>query len=176
MRTTTTAALIALLIAAAPQAGQADASPLEAFEDLVGGRWRAEGTWESGQPFIQEVEFRWDLGQTIVIAERYGPVEPGSNQLTHRNHGIRAWLPEEEKVWFWEFDVYGGLTQGEVRCDGTTIYLTYEYGGGDEKMHLGNTWTRVDANTYDFSVRRFEDGKWGETLLKTQFRRIPTGG
>jgi hypothetical protein len=166
--------LVAALSALAPPVG-AESNPLEAFKDLVGGRWRAQGTWANGQEFLQEIEFRWDLGQQIVIAESYGPVEQGSDELTHRNHGIRAWFPEKGKVWFWEFDVFGGLTQGEITFEGTRILMTYGYGDGDQKMKLRDTWARVDADTYEFTVQQLEDGEWGAALIQTRFKRIAAG-
>jgi len=169
--------IVALIVAAvAPQAVLAESGPLDAFNGLVGGRWHAEGSWGNGQKFIQEIEFRWDLGETIVIAESYGPVEPGSEELTHRNHGVRAWFPEKERAWFWEFDVFGGLTQGEITFDGTTISMTYGYGEGGQKVKIRDTWTRLDDNTYEFIVQQYEDGKWGDALLETQFHRKPTDG
>jgi len=153
-------------------AASADTSALDAFNGLVGGRWRAQGEWANGQKFVQEIEYTWALNQTIVVTQSYGPVSPDADELTHRNHGIRAAFPEKNTLWFWEFAASGGLTQGEITIDGQTIALTYAYGEGEQRVKLRDRWTRIDTHTYDFTVEQYADGNWDTVLLKTQFRRL----
>ncbi|MFQ5638358.1 MAG: hypothetical protein ACE5IR_10240 [bacterium] len=153
----------------------AQANRLQAFAPLVGGRWQAAGEWSTGMKFEQEIAFTWALNQTIVLAESYGVINPKTGERGHRNHGVRAWNTAENKLWFWEFDVFGGLTQGEVEIDGKGISMIYEYGDGDKRVRLRDRWQRVDDQTYDFTVEQFENGQWGRVLLATQFRRIAAG-
>ncbi|MFQ5650879.1 MAG: hypothetical protein ACE5IY_13135 [bacterium] len=150
---------------------RAQTARLQAFAPLVGGRWQAAGEWSNGTKFEQEIAFKWALNETIVIAESFGVINPKTGERGHRSHGVRAWNAVTNKLWFWEFDVFGGVTEGEVEIDGANITLIYEYGDGDKRVRLRDRWQRVDDQTYDFAVEQFENRKWGRMLLATQFRR-----
>ena len=145
--------------------------PLSAFDQVVGKTWRAEGHWSNGQIFKQEITFKKDLSQNLITTESYGFVDQQQTEWGKRNHGIRQWNEDEGKIMFWEFDVFGGVTQGEVEVKDDNIYYHYEYGGST----ITDAWIRVDDFTYDFKVGDYKDGQWKAVYLSTQFKtKAPT--
>lgn len=139
---------------------------LEAFQPLVGHTWAAEGKWSNGDVFKQEVQFAFDLDETIVLAETYGYTDDTKTQFGKRNHGVRLFNFETQRLEFSEFDRFGGVTTGTIRIEGKSIYYQYAYGGTD----LTDCWEYVDANTYKFTVGVYNNGVWTNTYLQTVFK------
>ena len=139
---------------------------LSIFEPLMGKTWKAEGTWGDGSKFQQEITFAYDLGSSLVITESKGFTNQEQTFFGPRNHGIRKYDPQNQTIVFWEFDVFGGVTQGTVTQKGKDIIYTYYYGG----TQVTDYWEYVDANTYNFTVGSYNDGGWAQTYLQTQFK------
>jgi len=139
---------------------------LSIFEPLMGKTWKAEGTWGDGSKFQQEITFAYDLGSSLVITESKGFTNQEQTTFGPRNHGIRKYDPQNQTIVFWEFDVFGGVTQGTVTQKGKDIIYTYDYGG----TQVTDYWEYVDANTYNFTVGSYNDGGWAQTYLQTQFK------
>lgn len=139
---------------------------LSIFEPLMGKTWKAEGTWGDGSKFKQEITFTYDLGSSLVITESKGFTNQEQTTFGPRNHGIRKYDPQNQTIVFWEFDVFGGVTQGTVTQKGRDVIYTYDYGGTQVTDH----WEYVDANTYNFTVGSYNDGGWVQTYLQTQFK------
>ena len=44
------------------------AQELDGFKPLIGKVWKADGKWGDGSKFKQEIEFSFDLNNSIIIA------------------------------------------------------------------------------------------------------------
>lgn len=141
---------------------------LEAFAPLVNKTWKAEGKWSNGSKFIQEVSFKYDLQKNVVVTNSKGFIDYSQTKLGNRNHGVRMWVNEAKAIKFWEFDVFGGVTEGTVTTENKNFVYTYDYGG----TIVTDMWEYVDENTYRFVVGVFKDGKWESIYLDTQFKAV----
>ncbi len=157
-------AVTALLLV--PTFMTAQDNPLNGFENLVGKTWKAEGTWGDGSKFKQEIDFRYSLEGKTIVTESQGFVNKEQTEYGHRNHGIRKYDAESNTIRFWEFDVFGGVTQGTVSFNGKDILYQYTYGDTE----VTDAWEYVDDNTYSFKVGSYVNGEWKQTYLETQFK------
>ncbi|MCR9250063.1 MAG: hypothetical protein NXI20_06540 [bacterium] len=140
-------------------------NPLSKFDNLMNKTWVAEGTWGDGSKFKQEMSYSYGLGEQIVIAKSKGFINQDATEFGDRNHGIRKFDKESGKYLFWEFDVFGGTTTGEILFQDNSVIYVYEYGGSV----ISDVWKYVDEKTYDYSVGNWVDGKQSQVYLKTQF-------
>lgn len=138
------------------------------YNHLVNKTWKAEGTWGDGSAFKQEIVFRYSLDSNIVLAESMGYIDKAQSEFGLRNHGVRQFDPKSKKIKFWEFDVFGGITSGEITTTDNNLFHQYNYGG----TLVSEIWEYVNDSTYNFIVGIYdeENKKWGQTFLKTQFR------
>ncbi len=143
-------------------------SELSVFKNLTDKVWQAEGNWGDGSKFKQEIVFTFDLDSTIVITKSKGFTNKERTEYGSRNHGIRKYDVATKTIKFWEFDVFGGLTKGEVTIDGKNILYQYQYG----ESVVTDMWIYVDDNTYNFKVGSYADGKWKQVYLETQFKAV----
>ncbi len=142
-------------------------NPLTAFDNLVDKTWEAEGKWGNDSPFKQEAHFEYSLDSAIVTVQSWGFVDTAQTQFGLRNHGIRRYDKESETIQFWEFDVFGGLTQGTVLIEDKNLLYQYQYGD----TFVTDAWEYVNDSTYNFKVGIYEDGEWKQQFLSTQFLR-----
>ncbi len=140
-------------------------SELSIFENLVGKKWIAEGSWGDGSQFKQEVIYEYSLDGAIVITNSIGFIDKEQKTLGPRNHGVRMYDEESDTIKFWEFDVFGGLTIGIVFTIGKDIYYQYPYGNS----FITEVWEYIDETSYNFKVGNYEDGEWKQLYLSTQF-------
>ncbi|MEM9917629.1 MAG: DUF4440 domain-containing protein [Bacteroidota bacterium] len=148
-------------------------SPLSPFDALVGKTWVAEGQWADGSVFKQEVVFEYDLNKQVVKAHSMGFTDEVRTVWGARSHGIRQWDAEKQQIVFWEFDTFGGLTQGTVQTDSSGFYYEYEYGDGAQKNQLTDAWEQIDPYTYSFKVGVRSNDQWQEVYLQTKFTALP---
>ncbi|GAA4274075.1 hypothetical protein U6A24_00950 [Aquimarina gracilis] len=148
----------------------AQESDLSIFENLTNKVWKAEGNWGDGSKFKQEIIFKFDLDSTIVIAKSKGFTNKEQTKYGPRNHGIRKYDVTSNTIKFWEFDTFGGLTEGKVIVDDKNILYQYQYG----ESIVTDMWEFVDENTYNFKVGNYEDGTWKQVYLETQFKAKKT--
>lgn len=139
---------------------------LSTFDNLIGKTWFAEGDWGNGTKFKQEITFQSDLDGTLVISNAKGYTNQEQTSYGPRNHGIRKFDKESNTIKFWEFDIFGGVTEGSVTMDNKDIRYTYSYG----TSVVTDYWEYIDDNTYNFTVGNFENGQWKQVYLKTQFK------
>lgn len=146
---------------------------LSLFENLVDKTWIADGKWENGSPFKQEVRLQFDLQGTLVIANTKGIIgelqtESGDEdlELGNRNHGVRQYNGEHDEIRFWEFDFFGNVTEGIVFAEGNNIIYQYNYDG----LQLTDMWEYIDDSTYNFKVGVYNNGKWKQLFLNTTFK------
>ena len=83
---------------------------------------------------------------------------------------IRQYDKESEVIRFWEFDVFGSVTEGTVNMKGKDLIYTYDYGG----TLITDMWQYVDDSTYNFIVGVRENEKWSQIHLQTQFKKAPS--
>ena len=141
-----------------------------AFQNLVDKTWEANGKWGDGSSFKQSIHFTYDLNQKIIIAKAKGYTNKAQTRFGNRNHGIRKYDSEKKKFVFYEFDVFGGVTQGDLIFENKNILYQYHYGSSV----VTDMWKYVDDSTYTFTVGAFEKGKWSQKYLETTFKEKPS--
>ena len=141
---------------------------LSVFDPLVNSTWQANGQWGDGSAFKQQIHFRESLNGKVIIADSKGFTNKEQTNYGNRNHGIRWYDQEGGKLRFWEFDVFGGLTQGEVSSQAKNIIYTYNYGGTE----VTDMWEFVNDSTYNFKVGSYSNGQWQQVYLNTQFHKM----
>ncbi len=139
------------------------------FDNLVGKTWQAEGKWGDGSKFKQEITLEYSLDKNLVVTKSKGFTDQEQTKYGDRNHGIRKYDEASKSLKFWEFDVFGGVTEGTISSEGKNIMYQYEYGGSK----VTDLWEYVDDHTYNFKVGNYADGKWKQVYLNTQFKALP---
>jgi len=147
---------------------QAQDKPLDIFEPLMGKEWSAEAKWGDGSLFKQELQVAYSLDSALVVVNSKGFTNQGRNEYGNRNHGVRRFDAKAKQLTFYEFDVFGGMTQGTVHSKGKDIIYTYDYQG----TTITDYWQYVHANTYNFKVGVY-DGTWQQVFLETTFAGTP---
>ena len=158
---------ICLLILLSPIILKAQENPLDIFKPLENHVWYAEGTWGDGSKFKQEVSYEFSLDNKIVKAKSLGYTNKEQTKFGLRNEGVRQYDSKSKTIKFWEFDVFGGLTEGTVTAEGNNIIYTYNYGGTD----LTEMWIYKSESSYDFMIGVRENGAWKHKFLETEFTR-----
>lgn len=138
-----------------------------AFNNLIDKTWEAIGKWGDGSPFQQSIHYAYDLNEQIIIAKSKGFIDKAQTKMGNRNHGIRKYDLEAKKFVFWEFDVFGGVTQGDLLLEDKNISYQYQYG----TSVVTDRWEYVNDSTYTFIVGEFENGVWKQKYLETTFRQ-----
>ena len=144
----------------------------QVLSQLIGGKWLAEGQWSNGSPFKQEMIYEWGLNHTIIKVKTYGTTDHETGAFGLRNEGIRAWDATQNKLLFWEFDVFGGITSGHCLIEGQNIYYEYVYSQNGESNTFRDAWTRIDENTYVYKVGIYKDEQWKAVFLESSFKRV----
>ncbi len=144
---------------------------LQVFKNLVGGTWKGEGTWSDGSPFKLDLEYEWGLSGNLVKSKTFGNISNDGYEFGLRNEGIRVWSEEVPGIVFWEFDIFGGITEGTVMVDGHDIYYHYLYDFGQGPVELTDGWIFKDKNTYEFLVGEYKNGEWKQKYLSTTMKR-----
>ncbi|MCL6293602.1 hypothetical protein [Jejuia spongiicola] len=159
--------VVIFLIVFMPIVTMGQSAELSIFENLIDKTWKADGNWGDGSKFIQEITFKYDLEKTIIIADSKGFIDKEQTQIGDRNMGIRKFDAASKTIKFWEFDVFGGVTEGTVLAEGKNIIYQYQYG----TSVVTDMWEYVNDNTYNFKVGTYEKGVWKQVYLSTQFIR-----
>lgn len=141
---------------------------LKVFQPLIGKTWIAKTDWQNGKQFKLEMTYIYSLDSTIVIANSKGFIDKEQTKFSDRNHGIRQWDKETRTIKFWEFDVFGSLTTGEILVDGKNMRYEYQYDGAI----ISDYWEHIDDNTYNFTIGEYDDGQWKQKYLETQFKAL----
>lgn len=151
--------VIVTLINPVLQAQNAKETAFEKMKNLAGGSWTYEGQWPNGKPFRQEYIFEWGLDKQILKVQTYGTINMETGEHGLRNEGIRAWDDVTGSMRFWEFDVFGGVTEGVLVFEGDIIHYEYEYEIEGRNELFRDSWEYVDKNTYLLSVKmKIEEG------------------
>lgn len=140
---------------------------LEGFENLINKTWTAYGKWGDGSQFKQEIFFEYSLKNQIIVAKSKGYTNLEQTEYGLRNFGIRKFDAKLNKVKFWEFDVFGNLTEGTVSFNENNIIYNYNYQGAD----VSDMWEYINDSLYNFKVGIYKDNNWKQVFLNTQFKR-----
>ena len=157
-----------ILILLCPALLVAQENPLDIFKPLENYNWTAVGKWGDGSSFKQELSLEFALNGNIVKVASKGFTNQEQTQYGERNHGIRHYDAKSQKIRFWEFDIFGSLTEGTVESEGKNLIYKYDYGG----TFVTEMWLYKDDQTYDFIVGIYENGKWQQKFLETVFKGI----
>ncbi len=141
---------------------------LYGFDNLVNKTWKADGVWSNGTKFKQEVSFNYDLNKTLVIVNSKGFINKEQTAYGNRSHGVRQFNAKQNNIQFWEFDVFGDVTQGKVSFKDKDIYYHYHYGD----TMVTDCWEYINDNTYKFTVGSYKNDKWESIYLQTEFKVI----
>lgn len=158
--------ILLILVFLIPMALMAQETKLDIFRNLVDKEWYAEGTWGDGSSFKQTVRMKFSLDRKLIVVESDGYTNQEQTAYGQRNHGIRQYDNASESIRFWEFDIFGGLTEGTVSHEVKNIYYHYNYGGTE----LTEVWEYVDDHTYNYIIGSYSDGVWAQKYLSTQFK------
>lgn len=138
---------------------------LTAFDNLIKKTWEAEGTWSDGSKFKQEIYMGYDLDRNIVLVKTRGFINEEQTLFGKRNHGIRMYDKTSGSFKFWEFDIFGGVTEGSFKFVGKDLYYTYNYG----ETTVTDVWEYVDDYTYNFKVGVYDGTDWTQLFLETTY-------
>lgn len=156
---------------AVPHGPEDDREALFAFfAHLEGGEWWGEGEWAGGGRFEQVHRYERSLDGRLVRLLTLMPDSAGSG-LVLRAEGVRAWDEEAGAMRFWEFDRYGGITEGRVGLHGEALYYEYPYTVGGATQTLRDEWRPTVGGGYEYRVGAWGDGAWEQTFLVATFRR-----
>lgn len=140
---------------------------LDVFDNLVGGTWSIEEKFSNGEIFKQEVRFSWALDSTIILTQTKGTINRVTKEFGERNYGVRAWDEKQKRMRFWEFDVFGGITEGDIKIEGKSIIYTYHYGNST----LRESWIFKSKNSYAYKIVSLKDGNVDQVYLEGEFKR-----
>ena len=161
MSITLTKTILTLLLILTGCSVSAQDHPLSAFENLMGKTWVVEGTWGNGTKYKKETVFEFAFSKTLVVEKSDGFTDSLQTQFGPRNYGVRQFNPSDSSIRFYEYDVFGGLTQGEVIVEDQDIRYKYEYGG----YTLMDIWMYESEDRYRYVVTEFKDGAISEQYL-----------
>jgi len=102
-------------------------SAFETLGALVGGTWTYGGKWSNGEPFKQEITYTWGVNNQIIKVQTKGIIDREAKTYGLRNEGIRAWDMEVNKMKFYEFDIFGGVTEGYCVFEEGQFHFEYLY-------------------------------------------------
>lgn len=154
--------LLLLLIPLMSISQPINSSPLN---NLVDKTWSANGKWGDGSTFKQEISFSYDLNEKIIISKTKGFIDETKENFGNRNHGVRMYDTSSSTYKFWEFDIFGGATTGDITFKNNDIYYTYQYGDSV----ITDLWEYVNASTYNYKVGILVDDQWQQVFLETTF-------
>ena len=138
--------------------------------ELVGGTWIYEGIWPNGEAFKQEIKYRWGLNKQMLKVQTYGVIDNETKAYGLRNEGIRVWDKVLEKMKFYEFDVFGGITEGYCIFEETQFHYEYNYMMVGKLEVFRDTWKIINKDTYQFTVSMRVGDEW-RVYTTNEYRR-----
>ncbi len=142
-------------------------NPLAFFEPFLGKTWAIEAQWGDGSVFKQELSMEYGLQNKIIYSDTKGFIDVERTAFGDRSFGVRKFDEESGKILFWEFDTFGGVTQGEIISQGRDLWFVYAYQG----MTFADIWEYLDDETYAFRVVAYDNNEIGDTYLKGAYKR-----
>lgn len=143
-------------------------NPLLAFDHLVNKTWKTDTQWENKNAFFQEVTFEYALDSSLVITKTKGHINKEQTQIGERNFGVRQYDQTKKAIYFVEYDIFGGKTEGFVRVQNKNLIYTYTYGN----VELTEKWIYINPTTYTYKIGIWKDGTWETLYLESQFNQV----
>lgn len=141
---------------------------MTAFENLIGGEWVTTPKADGGLQSKSVSKFEWGLNRKIIKSKYYNH-DPKTFEFGIRNEGIRAFNASDSTIAFYEFDRFGGITEGRVLLEGQNFHYEYEYHG---ELKLRDTWRFIDKDNYELTVGVWKDGKWEKKYHEALVTRV----
>lgn len=141
-------------------------NPLAPLEPLMGKTWTIEANWGDGSVFKQELYIEYGLQDQVVYSYTQGFINADRTAFGDRSFGIRKYDKARDKILFWEFDTFGGVTEGEILTKGKDLWFVYSYG----ESVIADIWEYLDDETYAFRVVAFDNGEVGDMYLKGAYK------
>lgn len=165
--------LTTLLLSLVSVLAKAQEKDISIMDNLIGGTWQAKSSWNDGTPFKLKIEWQQGLTGQILKSKTYGFTDKNYMEFGLRNEGIVAFDQASGKLKFWEFDVFGGITEGQIRNTGKNIYYSYKYETSSGTMELTDGWEYVTQNQYDYIIGQFDwdSAVWNNKFLVTTMNR-----
>lgn len=143
-------------------------NPLDVFDHLVNKTWRTDTQWENKNAFFQEITFEYALNSSLVLTKTKGHINKEQTQIGERNFGIRQYDQSKKTIYFVEYDIFGGKTEGSVIAQNKNLIYTYTYGG----VELTEKWIYVNPKTYTYKIGIWKDDTWETLYLESQFNQV----
>jgi len=147
-------------------------SDLVVFENLLEGKWKGDGKWNNGMVFKQMIKYSPGLGGKIITVYTQGNISKTGFRWGDRSYGVRQWDDSTKSIRFWEFDVFGGRTEGIVLSRNQDIFYTYNYDSGEGIIELSEVWLFVGKDEYGFRIGVYEGNEWKKVFLDGKFTRV----
>lgn len=143
-------------------------NPLAIFDNLVNKTWRADTQWENKTAFFQEITFEYALNSTLVLTKTKGHIDKAQTKIGERNFGVRQYDQSKEQIYFVEYDIFGGKTEGNIKAEGKNLIYTYTYGN----MELTEKWLYVNPTTYTYQIGVWKNNAWETLYLESEFNQV----
>lgn len=150
---------------------QEEQSPLQALKPLLGGTWVTKGKWKNGADFHQEVTFRRELSGNLITSETKDLIDSKSFEDSVRNYGVIGYKKEKTEIVFYNFDVFGGITEGTITTSENNIFFTYDYAIDGVVQSLTDAWLFIEKDKYEFRVGILKNGTWEKVFISNTFDR-----
>lgn len=140
---------------------------LSVFNNLVGSSWISDGKQLGGHDGKTVKEISWGLDGNIVKVITY-TTDPETLEFGLRNEGVRIFNYETNQLEFYEFDKFGGISQGVVRVEGQDIHYEYVY----EDLLIRDSLIYISDDKYAFKVCSISaEGACLQVYFETTFTR-----
>lgn len=141
---------------------------LSGFDNLVNKTWKTDTHWENKNAFYQEISFEYALNGSLVLTKTKGHINKEQTIIGDRNFGVRQYDQTKKAIYFVEYDIYGGKTEGYISVEGKNLTYTYLYNNEE----LTEKWIYLNPTTYIYKIGVWKDNNWEKLYLETRFNQI----
>ena len=141
---------------------------LSGFDNLINKTWKTDTNWKSNNPFFQEITFEYALDSTLILTKTKGHIDKDQTKIGDRNFGIRQFDKTTQSIYFVEYDIFGGKTEGSVTCVNQDLIYTYIYGD----IELTEKWIYINPTTYAYKIGIWKNETWETIYLESQFIQV----
>ncbi len=141
---------------------------LYAFDNLINKTWRTDTNWKSENPFFQEITFEYALDSTLILTKTKGYIDKAQTKIGDRNFGVRQFDKSKNTIYFVEYDIFGGKTEGHVKYKNRSLVYTYIYGD----LELTEKWIYINPTTYEYKIGVWTNNQWETLFLESKFIQV----
>lgn len=147
---------------------QKPSTKLGTVENFAKGCQEMKGLWSNGQKFRQVQQPEWALNKHIVKVKTWGTINQKTGKFDLRNEGIHTWDAQKKQTIFWEFDIFGGITQGTCTIEDKNLYYDYSYQG----KTFRDSWVYIEPDKYAYKVGIYTKEQWQKVFLESTYQKI----